>query len=162
MRSVRGFTVLELTIAVALMGLLATLMMPSLQGYQTNSQVRSLAALLVTEARHAESDATTQQQQITWWIYGNGGHPQSWVVRQGFNQTIATGTVNPPIDLTGCYRNTFMPNGTVSEAGPCNGNPVLACVDNGQASNPFALEITIADLTEQVSVKQLSGLCPDI
>jgi len=76
--------------------------------------------------------------------------------------TIATGTVNPPIDLTGCYRNTFMPNGTVSEAGPCNGNPVLACVDNGQASNPFALEITIADLTEQVSVKQLSGLCPDI
>lgn len=162
MRSAYGYTFLELLVVTSIIGLAALLLMPALQGYQNNAQVRAQAALVVTQARQAESDAISEEQEITWWIYGNGTQPQSWVVRQGFGATISSVTVNPPLDLTGCYRNTFLPNGTVSPAGPCEGNPVLACVDNGQHNAPYALEVTVANVTGQISVQQLSVLCPDI
>lgn len=163
MRDTGGFTVIELIVVTAIAAILALLMMPSLAGYNTNAQVRALASLALVQARQAQMDALAEDQPVSWWIHGNGTQPQNWQAMTALSSaTLLFTSVPASLDLTGCYRNTFEPNGTVIPAGPCEGprGAVLACIDNAQASAPFALQVTIARVTSMVTVQQLTTLCP--
>jgi len=158
----RGYTALELAVAVALLALAAALMMPSLHGYDRNAQVRTLANQAVTQARQAETQAVALDTTLIWCVIGNGATPQAWQVTQECrtNHGLMLQTAVPkPLDLTGCYRNTFEPNGT-DVPGPCGtGATILACIDNGETASPYAIELTVAS-TGQVAASALTTLCP--
>jgi type II secretory pathway pseudopilin PulG len=165
-----GHTLIELTVATLFLGLLILLVMPSLQGYQSNAQVRSLAELAVSQYRQLETTAEAENTTISWSVYGNGSQsPQQWVARQN-GSTLSSTTVPGTLDLTGCYLDFVRADGSVSMAGPCVGNPaawvngalIVACVDNKSASAPFSLELTAYPATGQVVVRQIATLCPDI
>ena len=121
MRDTGGFTVIELIVVTAIAAILALLMMPSLAGYNTNAQVRALASLALVQARQAQMDALAEDQPVSWWIHGNGTQPQNWQAMTALSSaTLLFTSVPASLDLTGCYRNTFEPNGTVVPAGPCS------------------------------------------
>jgi len=170
-RDEAGYTYVELVVAAIIIGILILLVMPSLAGYNNNAQVRQLAAQALTQYREIEGMSVAEGQPVGWGVFGNCTRPcsESWQGTTGGAQVFST-TVPAPLDLTGCYRDNFEPNGTLAVAGPCesngaawvNGALIVACVDNGSAASPFALELTVVPGTGQVVVTQLTTLCPVI
>ena len=91
--SVRGFTLLELMVAMVIAALLLTLGLPSFTTFLRNSEVRSTAESISNGLRAARTEATRLNKTISFTIAG-GGDP-GWTVNE-FNPATAT-LVTPPL-----------------------------------------------------------------
>jgi type IV fimbrial biogenesis protein FimT len=91
--SPRGFTLLELLVAMAIAALLLTIGMPSFTTFLRNSEIRSAAESISNGLRMARTEATRLNAPVSFTLAG-GGDP-SWSIN-AFNSTAAT-LIQPPI-----------------------------------------------------------------
>ena len=82
----RGFTILELTVSLAIVALLLALGLPSFTTFLRNSEVRSTAESISNGLRTARSEATRLNKTVSFTI-GPSGDP-SWTINE-FNPTTA-------------------------------------------------------------------------
>lgn len=64
----RGFTLIELIVAITLLGLLVTLAIPSFTSWIRNSQIRTVAEALQTGVRAAQAEAVRRNRQVVMWF----------------------------------------------------------------------------------------------
>jgi type IV fimbrial biogenesis protein FimT len=89
---VRGFTILELMVGLAIAALLVTLGMPSFTTFLRNSEIRSTAESISNGLRVARTEATRLNTRVSFTLVG-GGNP-GWAI----NQLDSTATlIEPPI-----------------------------------------------------------------
>lgn len=91
--SSRGFTILELLVAMVIAALLLTLGMPSFTAFLRNSEIRSTAEAISNGLRTARTEATRLNAPVSFTLVG-GGDP-SWAINS-FDLTTAT-LIQPPI-----------------------------------------------------------------
>ena len=91
--SPRGFTMVELLIAMVIAALLLTLGMPSFTTFIRNSEIRSRAESISNGLRMARTEATRLNAPVSFSLAG-GGDP-SWAIN-AFDATTAT-LIQPPI-----------------------------------------------------------------
>jgi len=89
----RGFTILELMIAMVIAVLLLTIGLPSFTTFLRNSEVRSTAESISNGLRTARTEATRLNKPISFTLVG-GGDP-GWAINE-FNPTTAK-LIQPPI-----------------------------------------------------------------
>lgn len=97
--SSRGFTLIELMVALTLVGLLLRLGMPSFTTFLRNSEIRSTAESISNGLRAARSEATRRNAPVSFTLAGSGS--PSWAINL-FDSTTGTLT-QPPIQK---YTNT--------------------------------------------------------
>ncbi len=90
---VRGFTILELMVAMTIAALLLTIGMPSFTTFLRNSEIRSTAESISNGLRAARTEATRLNKPVSFTLVG-GGNP-GWAINE-FNPTTAT-LIQPPI-----------------------------------------------------------------
>ena len=90
---IRGFTLLELIVALTIMGMLLMLGMPSFTTFLRNSEVRSTAESISNGLRAARSEATRLNRPVSFTLAA--GTDASWSINI-FNQVAGT-LIQPPI-----------------------------------------------------------------
>ena len=91
----RGFTLIELMVALAIAALLLLLGVPSFTTFIRNSEIRSTAESLVNGLRTASAEATRQNQRVLFTLAG--GNSASWAFNLVTDPTDCTTLVQPPI-----------------------------------------------------------------
>lgn len=90
--SARGFTLIELLVTITLLGILATLSIPSFTGWIRNSQIRTVADALQTGVRTAQAESVRRNRQVVMWFTNGdpltGGTPLAGGKNWGL-QTVA-------------------------------------------------------------------------
>ena len=89
----RGFTLLELVVALTITGMLLMLGMPSFTTFLRNSEVRSTAESISNGLRAARTEATRLNQPVSFTLAGGGD--TSWSINT-FNPIAGT-LIQPPI-----------------------------------------------------------------
>ena len=88
-RTSRGFTLIEMMIAITLMAILMAIAVPSFKDASLGSQLRSMANELVASAALARSEAIKRNAVVTLCVSSNGqtcgagDWDQGWIVSQG-------------------------------------------------------------------------------
>ena len=85
----RGFTLIELMIALAIGSLLMILGVPSFTDFLRNSEIRSVTESLVNGLRLARTEATNRNLQVRFTLLGAGATWTGWTVDQ----------VNPAVNI---------------------------------------------------------------
>ena len=88
----RGFTLIELMAALAILALLLLLGMPSFTTFLRNSEIRSTAESLINGLRTASAEATRQNSKVLFTL----GPGADWAINLVTNQD-CTDLVQPPI-----------------------------------------------------------------
>ena len=88
----RGFTLIELMVAIAILALLMLLGMPSFITFLRNSEIRSNAESLINGLRTASAEATRQNAKVVFTLTGGAG----WKINLVTDQDCAV-LVAPPI-----------------------------------------------------------------
>lgn len=78
-RAARGFTLIELMVVLALVGILVTLAAPSFVQFQRNSRLRTVSSSLVSAINMARSEAM-KRQKFTFVMPKDGGWNAGWDV----------------------------------------------------------------------------------
>lgn len=172
-RNEAGYTFIELAVSAIIIGLVLLMMLPSLQGYQANAQIRETGATIVAQIRAAETSAMSMGETMQWWACYDCSPPYfsitvpgtGQVVNKDFLQEQSTGTTTGQNwHTTGtCYRGPITPQGTIDVAvPPCSapaGNTFeILCFDSGTPANPFGIKITVVIATGQV-ISTTVGQC---
>jgi type II secretory pathway pseudopilin PulG len=177
-----GYTFLELIIVSALVGLMTSLLMPAVQGYQANTQVRTVALQAITQFRQARMYALAQDQQINALFQPTGdlpsrGNVQGWEfcttsASCGFSSTWSTTdpamirTIVPnSVNITAyCYRGGFTPTGQyLNWTGACAspGATTEAICFSAGGSNPTKIYVTVRFATGEATLSGVrAGACP--
>lgn len=144
------------------MALVVLLMMPSLQGYQVNAQVRSLGEEIVAQIRAAEADAVSQGQSISWSASYDAPPYSIRFSEPGTGSEISEVDLPPNLHVTGsCYRGSFTPQGLAIWPPSCGAEPAsfeILCFDSNTPANPYGIEITVVVATGQV-ISTTTGRC---
>jgi type IV fimbrial biogenesis protein FimT len=88
-RPARGFTLIEMLVAIAIMAMLMMMAVPSLRDAGLPSQLRSVANSLVAATQLARSEAIKRNTTVTLCVSANGsscgtgGWQQGWIVLTG-------------------------------------------------------------------------------
>ena len=90
---IRGFTFLELMVALTIMGMLLMLGMPSFTTFLRNSEIRSTAESISNGLRAARSEATRLNRPVSFTLAA--GNDPSWAINI-FNPVSGT-LIQPPI-----------------------------------------------------------------
>ena len=90
---IRGFTMIELLIAMGIAALLLTIGMPSFTTFVRNSEIRSAAESISNGLRTARTEATRSNAPVSFTLAGSGD--PSWAIN-AFDSTTAT-LISPPI-----------------------------------------------------------------
>jgi type IV fimbrial biogenesis protein FimT len=91
--SIRGFTILELMVGLAVAALLLTLGVPSFTTFLRNSEIRSAAESISNGLRVARTEATRLNKTVSFTLAG-GGDP-GWSINEF--EPIAGTLIQPPI-----------------------------------------------------------------
>lgn len=102
----RGFTLIEIIIAIAIFGILTAIAVPSFNVWQRNAQVRSDARLVKGALQQARVDAITRNESITVAFTGN-----NWTVNVDppRNGGLVHGTLNGAANVTFTSRGLLDP-----------------------------------------------------
>jgi type II secretory pathway pseudopilin PulG len=173
-RNEAGYTFIELAVSVIIIGLVLLIMMPSLQGYQTNAQIRETGATIVAQIRAAEVESQSMGEAMEWWACYDCSPPTFKITVPNTGQVINSETLQQQAaggGATGqnwhstgtCYRGPITPQGTITVATPPCAVPPgatfeLLCFDSGTPANPFGIKITVVILTGQV-ISTTVGQC---
>lgn len=88
-RAARGFTLIELMVVLALVGILITLAAPSFLQFQRNSRLRTVSSSLMSAINAARSEAM-KRQKFTFVVPNkDGGWNAGWVVYVDMNSTMS-------------------------------------------------------------------------
>jgi type IV fimbrial biogenesis protein FimT len=115
-RGARGFTLIELMVAITLLGILMALAMPSFTLWIGNTQVRSVAEALQNGLRLAQAEAVRRNQPVVM-SFTNDANPQKNpnTVANGKNwslQTVASAFV---VDSSGTPTQEFIKAGALAD-----------------------------------------------
>ncbi|MEP7296025.1 MAG: GspH/FimT family pseudopilin [Burkholderiales bacterium] len=105
-RRVRGFTLIELAVAITLLGILIGLGLPSFMSWIRNSQVRSVAESLQNGIRRAQTEAVRLNQTVVFSLTNVAPGLNAPAVANGSNWSIQSiqqfaDPTRPPVFLTG-------------------------------------------------------------
>ena len=89
----RGFTLIELMLALAILAMLLLLGMPSFTTFLRNSEIRSTAESIINGLRAASAEAARQNTRVRFTLAGAGD--ASWAINRVDRDTNAL--VQPPI-----------------------------------------------------------------
>ena len=89
-RPARGFTLIELVVTIALLGILVMLSVPSFTGWIRNSQVRTVAEALQTGLRTAQAEAVRRNRQVVLSFTNNAPSATSTAAAGGKNWALQT------------------------------------------------------------------------
>ena len=86
----RGFTLIELMLALAIVALLLLIGMPSFTTFLRNSEIRSTAEAMINGLRTATSEAANRNKKVTFTLAGGGNADWAitWKDDDGATQTI--------------------------------------------------------------------------
>lgn len=177
-----GYTFIELIVVSAFIGIMSGLLMPALQGYQVNAQVRTVAIEALTQFRQAQTYALAEDQNIDIAFQPTGdlpsrGNVQGWefctaVASCSFSSTWSTTdpammrTIVPnSVTITAyCYRGAFTPTGQyLNWTGACAspGATVEAMCFSAGGTNPTKIYMSITLATGEATLSGMkSGACP--
>jgi prepilin-type N-terminal cleavage/methylation domain-containing protein len=174
-----GYSLIELAVVSIIVGLAASILMPSIQGYQGNEQTRTVALQAVAQFRQAQMSAMALDQEINVLFdptadLPSRGNTQGYEfclpsAACGFSATWSTSdpamiknVIPNSVKITAyCYRGAFTPTGQyLNWTGVCPGAGAsieALCFDGG--GQKFYLTIQVATGEVSLSAKQ-SGSCP--
>ena len=174
---VRGFTLVELVVAITLLGLLIALGLPSFTAMIRNSQVRTVAEGLQNGVRLAQAEAVRRNRQVMFSLTNaqpalnaaSAANGKNWSMQTvgqfgeaaEFIQGGALADVASAVAITGPASICFNSNGRLVTA--CNAG--ATAFDLSQASSDRPLRVTVA-LAGQVRMcdpnrPALSASAPD-
>jgi type IV fimbrial biogenesis protein FimT len=81
-----GFTLIELFVALGILGLLLLLGMPTFTTFLRNSEIRSTAESLINGLRTASAEAANRNQSVTFTLAGAGS--ASWTIALASDPTV--------------------------------------------------------------------------
>ena len=139
-RAVRGFTLIELAVAITVLGLLIAVGLPSFMAWIRNAQVRAVADSLQSGVRRAQTEAVRLNQSVVFSLTNANPGIDSPAAANGKNWSIqrVASIVNPapvprdPLFLTGGALADVASRVTI------NGPAALCFNSNGRLSIPSA------------------------
>lgn len=135
LKDMRGFTLVELMITIALLAIVATIAVPNFVQFIRNNQVQAKADELKTFLQYARGQAAATRRSYeviagsTWTVGPVGGDVER---NLEFNTVQAQAVTNPA-----SLKLTFNSNGMISGASDAT---ITVCRD-GDAANGFLLEV---------------------
>lgn len=116
MRAGAGFTIIEMMVAVTVLGILSVVALPSLQGLIANQRVRNVTTDLMASLMFARSEAIKRNAQIN--IVPNGGDwSTGWTVQTTGGATLRAQDAPTGVTATGPAGNViYQGNGRVTGA----------------------------------------------
>ena len=102
----RGFTLIEIIIVIAILGILGAIAMPSFNVWRQNAQVRSDARLVMGALQQARVEAITRNESVTMDFDGNG-----WDIKDEGDDVLKSGGLSSGINLNGATDVTFNSRG---------------------------------------------------
>lgn len=150
----RGFGVIELVVALALLALMILIAMPGMLGYQNTSAMQTTARQFVSDLRAAQEQALSQTAQVDVVFTVSGAAVTGYTVQRGstvlstvvFSSSVHATSTWPANDIA------FTPTGAVTGPGA---TPAL-CIDN-QKGLTNTVSLTLA--TGRVALASGSGSC---
>lgn len=139
-----GFTLTEALIALAVLGIIAALAGPSLNGLMVNSRVKQAASDMFTTMAYARNEAINRNTQVS--INAMGTWGAGWQVVAAGGSVLKQTTLTGGVTVTGPAGNsmTYNPNGRLTTAGAVTftftlpGNPevTMRCVTSTLIGQP--------------------------
>jgi type IV fimbrial biogenesis protein FimT len=144
--SARGFTMLELMVAVTLAGMLLLAGLPSFTTFLRNAEVRSTAESISNGLRLARSEATRLNRPVSFTLAGGGN--TSWTINI-FNP-VTGALLQPPIDR---YSKFEVGRSTMAATAPANAvavtfNGLGRIVSPSPIATPNLQQIDVASIVD--------------
>lgn len=145
-RAQRGFTLIELAIALVVLGLLMSLGLPSFTAWINNTKVRTAAEGILNGVQLARAEAVRQNLNVQ--IVIGGSSPDNWTVSSiatggaltQVQQRVSEGSGNVSVGLTPSTTTivTFNGVGRVASSNPSDGSVPLTQIDVCSAATNVA------------------------
>jgi len=160
-----GHTLLEIIVVAGVMGLLSSVLMPAVSGYQTNGLVRATTAQAIADFREAQQIAISQGSTTRIFLNIADRPPEGYtVVQMASGKTLWQVTTPSGWNFWApCYSATFTPAGSYADWCGSKTSPFEAfCIENHAGSNNISTQFWIVLATGQIYSKQqaLGKTCP--
>lgn len=149
MKTQHGFTLIELMIVVAIIGILAAVAIPAYQDYIARSQVTEAITLAGASKITLEE---TYGQSATCPLSGNDGIPAATAITGKYVEQVELGGTSPDCTITALMRSTGV------SAGVSGKQLVLTMRPGGASASALNWECSSPDISQQYLPKACTGV----